>query len=157
MSQRLFRELNEILLKQRREVFKLVSHLEADLKTLKDRDIESADGAQTKNLALSLNQLNERGKKELTEIDLALERLKAGTYGNCELCQKQIAIKRLTVLPVTRLCRKCAYQYEKAQEIRHRPRDEIIDIEHLEEYRSLDEEKVPLKNSGSPIMKEQQA
>ena len=123
----------------------MISHLESDLKTLEDRAIEAADKAQTENLTRILNQLNERGKKELNEIDLALDRMTAGTYGICQLCRKQIALKRLTVLPATRLCLRCAQKYEKAQEIRQRPRDEIIDIDLLEAYRSLDDEKVPLK------------
>ena len=141
----MIQKLRERLLKRRREIFKMISHLESDLKTLEDRAIEAVDGAQTENLTRILNQLNERGKKELNEIDLALERMTAGTYGICELCRNQIALKRLAVMSATRLCRRCAQKYEKAQEMRQRPRDEIIDIDLLEEYRSLDDEKAPLK------------
>ena len=123
----------------------MVSHLKSDLKTLEDRAIEAIDEAQKENLTRILNQLDARGRKEINEIDLALERMAAGTYGICELCRKQIALKRLAVMPATRLCRRCAQKYEKAQEMRQRPRDEIIDTGLLEEYRSLDYEKAPLK------------
>ena len=141
----MIQKLRERLLEQRREIFEMVAHLKSDLKTLEDRAIEAIDEAQKENLTRILNQLDARGRKEINEIDLALERMAAGTYGICELCRKQIALKRLAVMPATRLCRRCAQKYEKAQEMRQRPRDEIIDTGLLEEYRSLDYEKAPLK------------
>jgi hypothetical protein len=58
----------------------------------------------------------------------------------CELCGKSIPIKRLKVLPATRLCRICAQKYEEAQRLRKHHRDEIIDDELLDEYRNLDDE-----------------
>ena len=145
MPKKMIQKLREQLIKRRREIFEMISHLESDLKTLEGRDIEAVDGAQKESLNRILNQLHERGKKELNEIDLALERMTARTYGICEICLKQIALKRLAVLPATRLCRKCAQKYEKAQENRQHPRDEIIDTDLLEEYRSLDDEKVSFK------------
>ena len=88
---------------------------------------------------------------KIKEINQALDRMAAGTYGICELCRTQITLKRLAVMPETRLCRKCAQKYEKAQDMRQRHRDEIIDIDLLEEYRSLDDEKVPLKLFKLPL------
>lgn len=145
MLEKMIQKLREQLFKRRREIFGMISHLESDLKTLEDREIEAVDGAQKENMTRMLNQLHERGKKELNEIDLALERMTTGTYGICEICLKQIALNRLAVMPATRLCWKCAQKYEKAQDMRQRPRDEIIDTDLLEAYRSLDDEKVSLK------------
>jgi DnaK suppressor protein len=51
------------------------------------------------NLAL-LNQLNE----QLDEIDHALAKMDAGTYGLCEVCNKPIAGPRLEAMPATRFC-----------------------------------------------------
>ena len=68
-----------------------------------------------------------------------------GTYGFCELCGKSIPLKRLEVLPATRLCRKCAREYEEAQGLRKHPKDEIVDTKLLEEYRNLIDEDVHLK------------
>jgi hypothetical protein len=66
--------------------------------------------------------------------------MSAGRYGECELCGKSIPIKRLKVLPSTRLCLKCAQKYEENQKLRRHDRDEIIDDELLDEYRSINEE-----------------
>ena len=145
MPKKMTQKLREQLISQHREIFEMISHLESDLKTLEGRDIEMVDGAQKDSLNRILKQLHERGNKELNEIDLALERMAAGTYGTCEICLKQIAFKRLAVLPDARLCRKCAQKYEKAQENRQHPRDEIIDADLLEAYRSIDHEKVSFK------------
>ena len=74
---------------------------------------------------------------DVREINLAFERMAAGDYGSCEICEKRIDSKRLKVLPATRLCCKCAQNYEKAQDLRQYLRDEIIDDVKLDEYRNL--------------------
>lgn len=51
------------------------------------------------NMAL-LNQLNE----QLDEIDHALAKMDAGTYGRCEACGEPIAEARLEAMPATRFC-----------------------------------------------------
>jgi DnaK suppressor protein len=48
----------------------------------------------------------------LTEIDAALARVEAGTYGTCERCDENIPVERLEVLPMTRLCTRCQYLTE---------------------------------------------
>jgi RNA polymerase-binding transcription factor DksA len=45
---------------------------------------------------------------ELAKIDAALERLRAGTYGICEVCGEQIAEKRLALTPEAAYCTDCA-------------------------------------------------
>jgi DnaK suppressor protein len=57
---------------------------------------------QERNLAL-IGGLQER----LHDVDRALERLAAGTYGICERCGKPIATERLEVLPFATLCIDC--------------------------------------------------
>jgi RNA polymerase-binding transcription factor DksA len=41
---------------------------------------------------------------ELAEVDRALERLDAGTYGRCDACGEPIADERLAAQPAARLC-----------------------------------------------------
>jgi hypothetical protein len=55
--------------------------------------------------------------------------------------------ERLKVLPATRLCRKCAQKYEKEQVMRQHLRDEIVDEELLDEYRSLNDETESIKKN----------
>jgi DnaK suppressor protein len=44
----------------------------------------------------------------LQEIEDALGKFAAGTYGHCEACGKPIAEARLEVMPAARLCIACA-------------------------------------------------
>lgn len=62
--------------------------------------------------------LGDRDRKKLSEIDLALERIKNGSYGECEECGEPIAEKRLEVLPFTRVCVDCQSSYERDLRIR---------------------------------------
>ena len=87
------------LLRRRREILEQVSHTESDLKALEYRDIEIVDEAQREGLIRMLNLLDERGRAEIKEINDALDRMTAGTYGTCELCRGQ---------NVCRLCRQPA-------------------------------------------------
>jgi DnaK suppressor protein len=52
-------------------------------------------------------EYGEAGVNALREIDSALEKLKSGTYGICELCTKVISVKRLQIMPSARLCIRC--------------------------------------------------
>lgn len=47
-------------------------------------------------------------RKEVAEIRLALSRLANGTYGVCVSCGKAIAAERLSELPATSTCSRCA-------------------------------------------------
>lgn len=44
---------------------------------------------------------------ERAQIDEALEKVRAGTYGLCERCGKQIPAARLKALPFAALCVEC--------------------------------------------------
>jgi DnaK suppressor protein len=50
----------------------------------------------------------ERERRELAEIEFALQRIKASEYGICESCRNPIREARLEALPWARLCIRCA-------------------------------------------------
>ena len=50
----------------------------------------------------------------LNEADEALERIKHGTYGNCQECGRRIATERLDVIPYTPYCVDCARKLEES-------------------------------------------
>lgn len=54
-------------------------------------------------------------RRRLAELDLALERIEAGTFGICESCGQQIPLKRLERMPGASLCISCKEQEEKSQ------------------------------------------
>lgn len=49
-----------------------------------------------------------QSRAHLAEVDAALDRLGAGTYGDCERCGRRIAEGRLEARPVARTCIACA-------------------------------------------------
>ena len=65
-------------------------------------DMSVADTSADYFLTLANNQ-----KRELNEIQSALDRLHQGIYGVCEACTDPIAIGRLKKLPYARLCVEC--------------------------------------------------
>jgi RNA polymerase-binding transcription factor DksA len=53
-------------------------------------------------------QLQGDAERELAEIDAALARIDAGSYGSCERCGGAIGRSRLRALPEIRFCASCA-------------------------------------------------
>ena len=51
-------------------------------------------------------------KHEVDQINLALARIEAGTYGECSECGADIGEKRLTAVPYSSLCLNCAAKHE---------------------------------------------
>jgi len=55
-------------------------------------------------------------RKELNEIELALDKIKLGTYGTCEMCEEPIGLPRLEVKNFARFCIACREITEKEQQ-----------------------------------------
>lgn len=48
-----------------------------------------------------------RAREAIEDVESALERLDAGTYGCCELCGAALPIERLEAVPAARTCVAC--------------------------------------------------
>ena len=95
-----------------------MNHL-ADAALQKDGDdpvrmpSEMADiGTETFEQELSLDLLGNE-KEVLEQIEAALGRIEAGTFGKCEACGCGIAKARLDAVPYAALCVKCAARRER--------------------------------------------
>lgn len=55
-----------------------------------------------------LDALDEAGRKELIQINNALDRIVKGTYNTCEECGAEIGTNRLKAVPYTNKCIDCA-------------------------------------------------
>jgi DnaK suppressor protein len=105
-----------LLTQLRREVSGDISDLEADaFSTDGDRlsvdnpaDIGSESFAQEFSL-----ELLQRDEATLAEIDEALDRVKAGTFGLCESCEEPIPRARLNAVPHARFCVECQRKNER--------------------------------------------
>ena len=72
-------------------------------------DVATDNFEQEFTLSLMQNQ-----EQVLGEISEALERIRQGTFGRCEECQKPIAKARLQALPYTRHCVACARKVQQS-------------------------------------------
>ncbi len=59
------------------------------------------------------SQLAEVESRELINIDAALERMKKGSYGQCDLCKANIPLARLQALPYATCCISCKRKLEE--------------------------------------------
>ena len=62
------------------------------------------------------SQLAELESEELAQIEDALQRIKEGRYGRCEVCGCRIPAARLNALPFTSTCVCCRREQETAGE-----------------------------------------
>ena len=68
------------------------------------RDLTDVDSVLERELAGAGAQ---RARDALVEIDRALERLDAGTFGRCEACGVSVPFERLEAVPSARFCVAC--------------------------------------------------
>jgi DnaK suppressor protein len=108
--------LKNLLLEERK---KIMRHLES-LSDSAEEDLEVGSGDSVDIASQEINQANIQkiGKREtylLKKIDLALEKVENGTYGECESCGEEIAVARLMARPVAQLCIDCKTDQENTE------------------------------------------
>lgn len=105
--------LHKTLLARRTALRKALAGELADLRNVKaDSNGDSADVAFDAGSEEISTQLAELEARELSQIERALLRIKQGTYGVCELCQKKIPVARLNALPYSTTCIECQREME---------------------------------------------
>jgi DnaK suppressor protein len=75
-----------------------------------DFDENFADSGQVTAERGEVEALTGQLAETLTDIEDALAKFDAGTYGQCESCQRRIGEARLEAMPAARLCIECASQ-----------------------------------------------
>ena len=144
MEQNNTAHMRRLLLAKRDEILSWSRQFQADWQAGGERDIELEEEAQKADITSLYSGIDDRSAKALEEIDLALSRLAAGSYGICESCKRQIALKRLHVLPAARLCRRCAEKLED-QKGRLAPATEMIARAELpQEYKNMNDEELKI-------------
>lgn len=122
MNTKELKKFKEELEAIRRKIVGDIDHIEKDTLNKSQRDASGdlsgysfhmADVA-TDNYDRELNlDIASTEQKLLNDIDDALRRIKDGTYGECEVCEATISMKRLNAMPYARLCIKCKEEEEK--------------------------------------------
>ena len=101
------------LLEERGRVQSAIAHLRSDHPGSLDDEVEEAAASTVSHLGEAASAtlsreidytLGENSEQILNEIEAALRRIEAGTYGTCTACGKQIARERLEAYPWASLC-----------------------------------------------------
>jgi RNA polymerase-binding protein DksA len=105
----------------RQEATARLAALEEQLHDIADarRDANSDDEHDPEGATLAFDRaqvstLAADARHRLGEIDAAVARLDAGTYGTCERCGTTIGAGRLEARPTARLCVECQAQVDAA-------------------------------------------
>lgn len=103
------------ILVRRRDALR--SALAGDLSLLKE--LRSGEPGDVMDAALDSaqdeisSQLAEVESRELASIEHALERMRDGDYGLCEVCEGKIPMARLNALPYATICITCQREIER--------------------------------------------
>jgi len=87
-----------------------LSHIGAGPEGALDYDANFADTSQVTAERGEVELLAAELKDTLSDVEAALGRLEAGTYGTCETCGSAISEARLEAVPQARQCISCATQ-----------------------------------------------
>jgi len=120
MTQLDVQRFRAILLEERQRVLDAIDYLHEETPGSLDDELEepAVDNHPADVATATLDReidytLEENSEHVLAEIDRALERIEAGTYGSCETCGKPIAEERLEAIPYATQCIDCKRRDER--------------------------------------------
>jgi RNA polymerase-binding protein DksA len=120
MTQLDVQRFRAILLEERQRVLDAIDYLHEETPGSLDDELEepAVDNHPADVATATLDReidytLEENSEHVLAEIDRALERIEAGTYGSCETCGKAIAEERLEAIPYATQCIDCKRRDER--------------------------------------------
>jgi DnaK suppressor protein len=114
MNKEVSKQLSDQLQRQRRALIEEVSDNNQALGAISEaREPEIEEEAQQERDSRALERLDQRQQGRLRDIDDALARIEASTYGTCANCRKPIEEDRLRFNPTTILCAECSERAER--------------------------------------------
>ena len=116
LSKKEQQEIKNFLLEKRE---RLLAGMRRELAMQRERaeskaadEVDKATDAYDEDLSFEIATANDQ---ELEEIQVALEKIDKGTYGECEICGCGISPSRLKILPSATTCVSCRGQEEQAR------------------------------------------
>ncbi len=102
-------QARQVLSTRRQAILRLFERNSAQERTLVEapKSADWLDRALAEEDATVLHRLSENERGELDDINAALKRIDAGTYGDCEACGRRIGRQRLRAIPEARRCISC--------------------------------------------------
>jgi DnaK suppressor protein len=146
--------LHKSLMGRRDELRKRLGGELKDLRSSKTAEIgDAADLAFDSGSEEVSSQLAELESRELSQIERSLARLKQGSYGVCEGCQKKIPVARLNALPYSTTCIECQREMEISGTWGDRDGgadwDKVSETQPLEEQKEIDLSAIEMDMSAS--------
>jgi RNA polymerase-binding transcription factor DksA len=89
-------EAREVLLRRRRSLSDVRGRAHVD------------PAARWSDYEAALEAASEQVRRELAEIDAALARIAAGSYGTCQSCGGPLGLQRLRAVPEAKYCVGCS-------------------------------------------------
>jgi len=107
---------NNKLLDRRVQIEKNLRGTSSELDGMRDLELnDEADYAAASTETIIDSAILVQQHKELNEIEFALDKIRQGTYGTCEMCEEEIGLPRLEVKNFARFCITCREINEKEQ------------------------------------------
>lgn len=106
-TERLEQERSKVL----RRLSSLTGEFDDVVAASKDTNADDEHDPEGATIAFERSQMGalvQQAREHLAEVDAAMARVEAGTYGTCERCGEPIAPERLEARPVARTCIGCA-------------------------------------------------
>jgi len=114
LTQEQMLEFKELLENRKVQIEKNLNGTTLELAQMNDQELnDDGDFAAASAETAVDSAILEQQRKELAEIDLALDKISKGTYGVCEMCEEPIGIERLKVKNFARYCMPCREITEK--------------------------------------------
>ncbi len=108
-------KMRDLLIKRRDALRRALAGDLSMLKSLRDQQggdvVDAALDAVQDEISSKLAEVESR---ELANIEVALERVRSGSYGLCEVCNTKIPLARLNALPYATNCIDCQRANETA-------------------------------------------
>jgi DnaK suppressor protein len=105
--------LHSILTTRRQELQATLVRVQQEIRASVDPHPDTADQAVVSYDKNALHAQIEQAHGQLRLLDDALRRMKAGEFGECALCGKEIAVARLEAIPWARYCVDCQEMQEQ--------------------------------------------
>lgn len=107
-------ELKTILLERKENLSKSIHTSIDSIDQLKGQDLnDDLDYADFVSDSFTEGMIANHQLEEFRQIEEALKKITAGTYGICDMCSVTIPLGRLKAKPFAKFCTECRTVYEK--------------------------------------------
>jgi DnaK suppressor protein len=114
MKKREFSQFQQLLERQRDEILRSLARSNKEGRVLEEDYPQDLGDHSVTNLSRELLfQQSTHRRQLLRKIEVALERIREGTFGECTSCGEQISVRRLEAMPFAAYCRDCQESLER--------------------------------------------